>query len=355
MASTRDLEGALSPDSFKDDVQTDIDETESEIKEIKLLLEQSKVEVDKLTQRNATITSHLQQVQSQIESMPAPDIRSAYDAALDAQQRLVVMRGQLEKLNSEKIHLEKHLKLLVKAQQLAQGAGGSDDGGGDSSPATSVEALIQAQESERQRLSRQMHDGPAQALSNFILQTEIALRLFEMDPDQAREELNSLKSAASSTFQKVRDFIFDLRPMMLDDLGLVPTVRRYADNHAEKSGLEISVTITGSERRLGPPLEVIVFRAIQDLLTNSSLHTQATSVKVSMDIGESEVRAQVEDNGRGFDPQSVPDDAQLVIKALRERMEMLGGSFSIDSAVGQGARIGFTVPVDLASNALSPT
>jgi two-component system sensor histidine kinase DegS len=198
-----------------------------------------------------------------------------------------------------------------------------------------------------------MHDGPAQALSNFILQTEIALRLFEIDPEQAREELNSLKSAASSTFQKVRDFIFDLRPMMLDDLGLVPTVKRYADNHAEKSGMEITVTITGSERRLQAPLEVIVFRAIQDLLTNGTLHAQATTMKITMDISESEVRAQVEDNGRGFDPQSVPDDARMVIKALRERMEMLGGSFIIDSAVGQGARISFTVPIDLSASAFS--
>jgi two-component system sensor histidine kinase DegS len=100
-------------------------------------------------------------------------------------------------------------------------------------------------------------------------------------------------------------------------------------------------------------LEVIVFRAIQDLLTSSSLHAQATTMKVMMDISEAEVRAQVEDNGRGFDPQSVPDDARMVIKALRERMEMLGGSFIIDSAVGQGARISFTVPIDLSASAFS--
>ena len=82
--------------------------------------------------------------------------------------------------------------------------------------------VVEAQEAERQRLSRQIHDGPAQALSNFILQTEIAMRLFDIDTERARAELQSLKTSATSTFQKVRDFIFDLRPMMLDDLGLVP-------------------------------------------------------------------------------------------------------------------------------------
>ena len=102
--------------------------------------------------------------------------------------------------------------------------------------------LVNVQEAERQRLSRQMHDGPAQALSNFILQTEIAMRLLDVDPVQARSELGNLKVAAMSTFQKVRNFIFELRPMMLDDLGLAPTIRRYADMFKEQAGVEVSVT-----------------------------------------------------------------------------------------------------------------
>lgn len=334
--------------SFSALLEREISDAQNELKEIGLLLEQSKVEVDKLTQRNATITSHLQQVQSQIEDVPAPDIRAAHDAALEAQQRLVVMRGQLEMLNSDKGRLQRHLAVLEQlkgAEQLEPSLEKADQG-----PATSVEAMIQAQESERQRLSRQMHDGPAQALSNFILQTEIALRLFEMDADQAREELNNLKAAASSTFQKVRDFIFDLRPMMLDDLGMVPTIKRYVDNFAEKSSLDVTVTVTGSERRLEPYLEVVVFRAIQELLANASLHEQATQIKVLVDIGAEQVRASVEDNGRGFDPQTIPEDAELAVKATRERMALLGGGFELDSAVGQGARISFNVPTKLAKN-----
>ena len=102
--------------------------------------------------------------------------------------------------------------------------------------------IINAQEAERQRLSRQMHDGPAQAMSNFILQTEIAMRLLDVDAAQAKEELGNLKAAAMGTFQKVRNFIFELRPMMLDDLGLVPTVRKYVDAFKDQTGLDISLT-----------------------------------------------------------------------------------------------------------------
>jgi two-component system sensor histidine kinase DegS len=316
--------------------------TQRELKEIDLLLDQSKGEVDKLTQRNATINAHLQQIQAQIDDVPAADIRVAYEAALEAQQRLVVMRGQLEKLASDRSHLERQQQILTKLGELNKTGAPEDTNG--RSPTASIEIMTQAQESERQRLSRQMHDGPAQALSNFILQTEIALRLFEVDQEQARQELNSLKEAASTTFQKVRDFIFDLRPMMLDDLGLVPTVKRYANHLAEKMGIEINVTVSGSERRLEPYIEVIVFRAIQELLSNGSLHVQASNMKAQVDIGERQVRVALEDNGRGFDPYAVPAEAELTIKAIRERMDMLGGSFDLDSAIGKGARFTFIIP-----------
>lgn len=325
-----------------EEIDQEINNAQHELKEIDLLLQQSKGEVEKLTQRNATINAHLQQIQTQIDDVPSTDIRTAYEAALDAQQRLVVMRSQLEKLHSDKSHLERQLEVLHKVRTV--GASGETAPTDGRSPMASIEVMTQAQEQERQRLSRQMHDGPAQALSNFILQTEIALRLFEIDQDQARQELNNLKASASTTFQKVRDFIFDLRPMMLDDLGLVPTIKRYADHLSEKLGVNVSVNVTGSERRLEPYLEVIIFRAVQELLSNSALHTQASNIKVQLDITERQVRASIEDNGRGFDAHSVPAEAELTIKAIRERMGMLGGTFDLDSAVGQGARFTFSVP-----------
>jgi two-component system sensor histidine kinase DegS len=208
----------------------------------------------------------------------------------------------------------------------------------------SVEMLVNAQEAERQRLSRQMHDGPAQALSNFILQTEIAMRLFDVDAAQAKSELNSLKASAMGTFQKVRNFIFELRPMMLDDLGLAPTIRRYSDAFKEQAGLDVGVTVTGHERRLEPYLEVMLFRAIQELLGNAARHSQGSVVKVHMDMGEERVRVSVEDNGRGFDPDVIQQGPSLGLKLIRERAEMVGGTFEMDSAVGKGARISFAVP-----------
>lgn len=328
------------------DLEKELDETQRSLREITLMIEQSQGELSKLTQRNAAITTHLQQVQNQLDKLPPQEVRSAYDSALDAQQRLLVMRGQLEKLQTEKSHLERFKSTLERAHTSMGGsniASASVSGGGKG-PLANVEMLVNAQETERQRLSRQMHDGPAQALSNFILQTEIAMRLFDVDATQARSELNSLKTSAMSTFQKVRNFIFELRPMMLDDLGLVPTVRRYADAFKEQTGLDIGVTVTGNERRLEPYLEVMLFRAIQELLGNAARHSQGSVVKVMLDMGEERVRVSVDDNGRGFDSDVVQQGASLGLKLIRERAEMLGGNFEMDSAIGKGARISFAVP-----------
>ncbi len=328
------------------DLQAELEETEQNLKEITLMIEQSQGEVTKLTQRNAAITSHLQQVQSGGGNVSLEELKLAYGSALDAQQRLFVMRGQLEKLQSDKIHLERYKKLLEQAIQMdSRGGGGSSVGGSTQHGSLeSVEMIVNAQEAERQRLSRQMHDGPAQALSNFILQTEIAMRLLDVDPEQARDELRSLKGSAMSTFQKVRNFIFELRPMMLDDLGLVPTIRRYVENFKDQMGLEVNLNISGTERRLEPYLEVMIFRALQELLGNAARHSQATSVKVHVDIGEDKIRVSVDDNGKGFDTDVLRKEHSLGLKLIKERAEMLGGEFQVDSAIGKGTRVTFSVP-----------
>ncbi len=243
------------------DIQAELFETERALREINLMIEQSQGEVSKLAQRNASITAHLQQVQAKIDRTPSQEVRMAYEAALDAQQRLFVMRGQLDKLHGEKEHLERFKDSL----QSWTARGGQAAAGSATSKATRVaeiEMVVNAQEAERQRLSRLMHDGPAQAMSNFILQTEIAMRLFEVEPQQAKDELVSLKASALGAFEKLRNFIFELRPMMLDDLGLAPTVRKYVDAFKDQTGIDVALTITGTERRLEPYLEVMIFRGI---------------------------------------------------------------------------------------------
>jgi two-component system sensor histidine kinase DegS len=331
---------------FQNELKTEMEQANRALKEVALVLEQSQTEMAKLLQRSATINAQLQQVQAQFEAMPRAEIRQVYSSALEAQQRLMVMRGQVEKLQSEKTHLEKMLGVLENIQRVITDY--SEGGKAGKTSAEMVEMVVNAQESERLRLSRQMHDGPAQALSNFIVQTEIATRLFDLDPNRAKEELNNLKASAMSTFQKVRVFIFELRPMMLDDLGLVPTIRRYIDAFKEQTGLEVSLLIKGQERRLETYIEVMVFRAIQELMGNAYRHNLDNGIKnqvnIQVVIDEAMVKVSVSDTGKGFDPQSIAIMGGIGLKLIRERVEMIEGTLEIDSAPGQGSRIILSIP-----------
>jgi two-component system sensor histidine kinase DegS len=143
----------------------------------------------------------------------------------------------------------------------------------------------------------------------------------------------------------VRDFIFELRPMMLDDLGLVPTLKRYVDAWKEQSGIDARLMVTGKERRLESYEEVMIFRAIQELLNNVARHSSASSVKVQIDLGEGLIKVTVDDDGKGFDPRVLEEKGGMGLKVIRDRVDMLGGVMDVDSVAGQGTRVTFQLPI----------
>ncbi len=325
---------------------------QQELKEIDMLIQQTSSEVDRLVQKNARAAASVRQVDAQFETVPREDIRSAYHGLVESQQRLFTMRGQLEKLQSDqknKMRLaELYDEILKRIAPQGRTQTGATEEGEAPSQETLVVNVIEAQERERQRLSRQMHDGPAQSLTNLVLQAEICERLFDRDADRAREELAELKENVVSTFQKVKGFIFTLRPMMLDDLGLVPTLKRYTEGLAESGFAEISLSISGKERRLASHKEVTIFRVIQELYHIASEYGGATNVKVSVDLDEEQVRVTVEDDGSGFElgsNLSTEEAKRLGLPTLRERIGMLGGDITFDSVPAQGMRVVFTLPV----------
>jgi len=350
-APTQDVQ----PSPFEqllEDCRREYEQTQAELKEIDLLIQQTAAEVDRLVQRNAQATNRLRQIESAFETVPREDIREAYTAVRETQQRLFTMRGQLEKLQSDQKNLERYARLLRRILEIGQGApdllGPSEAPTAEGEAVPTVVRVIEAQEKERQRLARRMHDGPAQSLTNLILQAEICERLFEVDPDKARGELANLKQAVVKTFEEVKDFISTLRPMMLDDLGLVPTLRRYVDDFRERNDIDVTLNITGRERRFATYKEVTVFRVVQELMNNARDYSQATNIQVTLDIDDHRVLATVEDNGSGFDPAELtsgPKAEEMGMNTLRERVEMLRGRLQVDSQPGKGTRVIIEVPL----------
>ncbi|MBI4670161.1 MAG: sensor histidine kinase, partial [Chloroflexi bacterium] len=200
---------------------TEIEQLRIELREIEVLVRQTTNEIERQTQKQAEMASRLRQVEANFDSYTREDVRQAYASERDAQLKLLLMRSQLEQFQGKHRQLDRYIQQLRKLHDLtARMAENLSDQEGESSPGHTVsdhDAVIQtieAQESERQRLAQQMHDGPAQSLTNLILQAEIVERLFDAEPSRARTELGQLKTSANVTFQRVRDFIFALRPMM---------------------------------------------------------------------------------------------------------------------------------------------
>lgn len=335
---------------FLEECRKEYQQVQRELKEVDMLIQQTASEVDRLAQRSTQAATHLQHIEAHFETVPRQDLRQAYQALVESQQRLFTMRGQLEKLQSDQRHLQQYARLLQRILESCPEADQPQERPGASAEGTpAVVRAIEAQERERQILARQMHDGPAQALTNLVLQAEICERLFETNPEQARAELAHLKATVVATFQRVRTFISNLRPMMLDDLGLIPTLRRYGEEFGEEGGLRVNLTITGRERRFAPYKEVTVFRVIQELLINAREVSRATRAQVSVDLGEDRLRVSVEDDGSGFEMSALGRGSAVAEKmgldTLRERIEMLGGQFQLESTPGKGTRVIIELPL----------
>ncbi len=336
-------------EAFWQDAETEHERVQVEIEEIAMLVRQSAAEVEQLAQRNAQVTTRLRQMESAIETYPRDAIQQLYLAAQEAELRLTVMRGQVEQLQAKQEKLQRYEKFLRRTLELKEWMQPQQPVRPRGPDSAVIARIIEAQEEERQRLAQQMHDGPTQSVTNFILQAEICDRLFDTSPEQARIELSHLQTSAHNTFQRIREFIAELRPMMLDDLGLIAAARRYLQDVEEKSGLAVSFTPSGTGRRLASHVEITLFRAIQQLVARARDDARASRVQVALDVEGKVATLAVEDDGEPVDFHSTdPAKKKQVdnLEMLMQRVEMLGGRLDISVAGETGTLVRLQVPVE---------
>lgn len=208
-------------------------------------------------------------------------------------------------------------------------------------------SIIRAQEEERKRVAREIHDGPAQIMANIVMRAEFCLKLLEMNPGKVKEELIALQDLVRRSLQDVRKIIFDLRPMVLDDLGLVPAIRRYLEDFKDEYGIATEFVFFGQQRRLNSSIEVALFRIIQESLNNIRKHASANRVSVKMEILPERVNTLIQDDGKGFDAAAVMVGHKgegYGLVGIRERIQLLQGSVEIASQPNRGCRISLSVP-----------
>lgn len=323
--------------------------------------------VDRLEGEEKQARHELIRVSRDFQRYGEEDIKRAYERAREAQIELGQARGQEAQLRVQRDELElslRHLEGMVqKAEALVSRVGVAlsylvENLGGVGAQIEDIQQkqllglrVIKAQEEERRRMAREIHDGPAQSMANIVLRVEICEKLLTADPGEVRQELADLKERVRDSLQEVRHIIFDLRPMMLDDLGLIPAIRRYLAVLEERQGLRVLFQARGRvDTRLGLPLEIAAFRIIQEALNNVIKHSGVSDAALALELLPQALNMRISDRGRGFDPAVVMESGEsdsFGLLGMRERVELLDGELLINSRPGKGTSLQVRLPLGL--------
>jgi two-component system sensor histidine kinase DegS len=206
--------------------------------------------------------------------------------------------------------------------------------------------LVQAQEEERRRIARWLHDGPAQLLANAALEIETCLRLMDAQPQTARAGLTALLQELRAGLGNTRGIIAELQPPLLDELGLSASVTQYVEHFARQNHLAVQLDGWDALRqRLPATMETALFRVVQESLDNVREHARATRVLVRLERTAEHLRVTISDDGKGFDhAHSAPTGRRLGLIAMRDRAESLNGNLQIFSEPGKGVRVVLNIP-----------
>ncbi len=209
--------------------------------------------------------------------------------------------------------------------------------------------LTEVQESERRQLARELHDEMGQALTAIRMDlAAVEKALPPTVPVHLRERLSEAAHLTEQTLEQIRELSLNLRPPMLDDLGLVPTVRWYLKRYSSRTTMQSGLRVLGAEQRLPAAVETALYRVLQEALTNVARHAEATTVQLTLRYQANAVLAHVEDNGCGFDVDERlgREVGSMGLLGMRERVSLLGGKFHIESIIGKGTTLWLELPLE---------
>ena len=211
-----------------------------------------------------------------------------------------------------------------------------------------LQEITRAQEEERKRIARELHDDTAQVLASLSRQLDNFIRKKHGLAPNEVFFLKDLQVQLHRGAQSVHRFIQDLRPSVLDDLGLIPALRSLAKGLQEYDGIGTDLKVLGGERRFSPEVELLLFRIVQEALSNIRRHAQASEARVVMEFAEDRIKVTISDNGRGFELSGRIDDlprsGKLGLAGMQERARLLGGTIQVQSTLGKGTTLIVKVP-----------
>lgn len=342
----------------------DFDSITSELKEIKIMVGKVIEEGDELEVKTRYSRRRLSEVSLNFRDYTEEQVRNAYEVAHNLQMKLSMNRELEKNLRKRRDELERRLINLQETieradhlvsqtsvvlnyltRDLKQIGSALEDAKERQDFGLKV---IEAQEEERKRLSREIHDGPAQMLANMLIRSDLIEKIYrERGAQEAINEVSDLKRMVRSSLYEVRRIIYDLRPMALDDLGLVPTLRKYLARTEEynNGAPHIQFFYFGEEVRLHSNYEVALFRLVQESVQNALKHAECSVIQVKLEMQKERIVVIIKDNGKGFDVRA-KKEGSFGIVGMKERIELLNGNITIDSKQGLGTIVTIQVPIE---------
>lgn len=347
--------------------KAEVEECRRNLDEIKKMTKQMQDEVDMYAEQEQRERQKLIRVSANFSSYSEDKIREVYEAVKNVQLQLGIAkekeyqyRKQRDRMELQLRHLEKTLRT---AEQLATKLGTvmSYMTSHLSNMVTKMEVasknkflgvqIIKAQEEERLRVSREIHDGPAQLMTNLIYQTSVCERLVDMKPDEAKQGLQELRRQMRGCLTEVRQIIFDMRPMSLDELGLVPAMKQLVNRLDDRGLLKVDLQVDGKEHPLEKHVEVCLYRIIQEALTNICRHANTTTAKIRMLFAPDHLALAIADEGDGFDMNQMKEerrqgvgDGHFGLIGMEERAGIIGANITVLSAPGSGTKVHIKLP-----------
>jgi two-component system sensor histidine kinase DegS len=331
-------------------VEAELETAEAKSRELEASLEQVRDQAEE----SRVVEKHLL---NNLKQFSPSEVQATFANIRETQLSVERVQLEYEFLTARRAELKDQGQFLRSASQILAdlqrmyGENGSPPTAseGDKQFRDASRQVFQIIEEERMRIARDMHDGPAQSMANLVLQAEILERLLDRNPKQLVTELAEFKNSVRNALEETRQLIFDLRPMTLDDLGLVPTLRKFIKEYGDRYGLATRFNVVGQERRLPGNTEGVLFRIVQEALTNVHKHARAKMAEVTMNLQPARVAVVIKDDGQGFDvartEANLHKNKNLGLLSMRERAELEKGTLEIRSQPGRGTEVKVEIPI----------
>lgn len=349
-----------------DNIRKDKENFKLEIEKVRTDVARVIDEVDELEKQDKASRKRLAQVSANFNKYTESDIKEAYERAEDIRVKFYIKKNEEKLLREKRDSLELALKKamvniengekIINQISIAMGYLEGDilsalEGTDKNSEMFIGIKILEAQENERKRIARDIHDGPAQHMANVVMKVDICTMVLQKDFEEGLKELEDLKGSVKVALKEVRSIIFDLRPMSLDDLGLIQTIQQTLNTVSQESNIDIKIKLKPIQTEIEPIIQVAVYRIIQEIFNNIRKHSKAKNAEVRMDFGVKYLMLIITDDGIGFNVEETlkrvrTKGTSYGLIGIFDRVNQLQGEIEIKSSKKTGTTYTVKLPIN---------